>query len=93
MPMTDTNENFLMKVINVTGASLYPLALGLLLPVFMYSIVLEKEERILEMMKMNGLQLNIYWTVNFIFDFVLYTITVLVFMISGYLLLDLPFFD
>jgi len=55
MPMTDTNENFLMKVINITGASLYPLALGLLLPVFMYSIVLEKEERILEMMKMNGL--------------------------------------
>ena len=93
MPMTDNNENFLIKVINVTGASLYPLALGLLLPVFMYSIVLEKEERILEMMKMNGLRLNIYWTVNFIFDFTLYTITVVVFMLFGYIFLDLPFFE
>ena len=46
--------NYIYELLSVTGATLYPLALSLLLPIFMYTIVLEKEEKILEMMKMNG---------------------------------------
>ena len=36
-----------MKVISVIGAMLYPLSLSLLTPVFLYAMVLEKEERLI----------------------------------------------
>jgi hypothetical protein len=44
------------------------------------------------MMKMNGLKMSIYWSTNFLFNFVIYSITVLVFMVVGMLLLDMTFF-
>lgn len=47
MPLIGEDRSFLMKVVNVVGAMLYPLSLSLLLPVFLYAIVLEKEERLL----------------------------------------------
>lgn len=40
----------LNKMINISGASLFPLCLSLLLPIFMYLIVHEKEEKIIIMM-------------------------------------------
>jgi hypothetical protein len=36
MPMTDNNDQYIDRLINMSGGSLFPLALGLLLPVFMY---------------------------------------------------------
>jgi hypothetical protein len=60
---TSDSDSFINGIINLAGASLYPLSLSLLLPVFMYSIVLEKEERLIEMMKMNGMKIINYWTV------------------------------
>lgn len=50
MPMVNEDRSFIIKIISVTGASLYPLALSLMLPIFMYVIVLEKEEKLIEMM-------------------------------------------
>lgn len=65
MPSGDSDQNtFISGIINLAGASLYPLSLSLLLPVFMYAIVLEKEDRLIEMMKMNGMKIFNYWTVN-----------------------------
>lgn len=89
---TSDSDSFINGIINLAGASLYPLSLSLLLPVFMYSIVLEKEERLIEMMKMNGMKIINYWTVNYIFFFMMYTVTATVFMLFGYLILDLSFF-
>ena len=57
MPIMGGDKGFLLRIISVTGASLYPLALSLLLPIFMYVIVLEKEEKLLGMMKMNGMRM------------------------------------
>lgn len=61
MPLKGQDKSFLLKLINVIGAMLYPLSLSLLLPVFLYAIVLEKEERLLQMMKMNGMKMKDYW--------------------------------
>lgn len=57
MPLVGEDKAFIMRIISITGASLYPIALSLLLPIFMYVIVLEKEEKLLEMMKMNGMRM------------------------------------
>ncbi len=43
MPLIGEDRSFLLKLINVTGSTMYPMALALLLPVFLYAIVLEKE--------------------------------------------------
>jgi len=59
-------------MLNLLGASLYPLALSLLMPVFMYSLVLEKEEKLQELMKMNGMKMLTYWLVTFLFNFIVY---------------------
>ena len=92
MPQINQDHSLIIKVINICGASLYPLALSLLLPVFMYAIVHEKEERILEMMKMNGLKIINYWLVNFIFDLLLFGITYFFFFLFGNVFLQLRFF-
>ena len=54
MPIIGSDKGYILGIIGLAGACLYPIALGLLLPIFMYVIVLEKEEKLLEMMKMNG---------------------------------------
>jgi ABC-type multidrug transport system ATPase subunit len=92
MPISVHVDQELYRLLNVMGASLYPICLSLLLPVFMYALVLEKEERLLELMKMNGLRILNYWLVNFIFDFMLYAVTILVFMLFGAYILELQFF-
>jgi ABC-type uncharacterized transport system permease subunit len=57
-----------------------PICLCLGLPVFMYQLVLEKEKRLLQTMKINGLLLSNYWIVNLIFDFIYYVCTYMIFL-------------
>ena len=71
------------------GASLYPIALSLLLPVFMYAIVLEKEEKLQDFMKMNGMKISNYWIVNFLFNLMIYVFTVGIFLCFGAIVLKL----
>jgi len=58
-----------------------PLCLSFLLPVFVYGIVLEKQEKLRSMMLMMGLQMRWYWLVNYLFNFVMYIIVCLVVVI------------
>jgi len=92
MPIMGEDRGFLLRIISVTGASLYPLALSLLLPIFMYVIVLEKEEKLLEMMKMNGMRMREYWLMTFIFSVVITFFTFLLFFLFGFFVLELDFF-
>lgn len=92
MPMVGEDTAFLIRLISITGASLYPLALGLLLPVFMHAIVLEKEEKLLEMMLMNGMRMKFYWISTFFFLWISTLVTFSLFYIFGYYQLALSFF-
>jgi len=55
MPTVLSSNQQIENLLNILGATLFPLALSLLLPVFMSSIVLEKEEQLISTMKMNGM--------------------------------------
>lgn len=92
MPLVGEDKAFIMRIISITGASLYPLALSLLLPIFMYVIVLEKEEKLLEMMKMNGMRMKDYWLMTFLFSLTLTIVTYTLFYLFGYFILGLSFF-
>jgi len=61
-------------------AFVVPICLCLGLPVFMYQLVLEKEKRLLQTMRINGMTLVNYWIVNFAFDFLYYVITYVIFL-------------
>lgn len=92
MPFVGEDKAFVMRIISITGATLFPLALGLLLPIFMYVIVLEKEEKLLAMMKMNGMRMRDYWLMTFLFSLTLTIITYALFFMFGYFVLRLSFF-
>ena len=87
MPLTPSVDDYIMKVINLLGAALFPISLCLLLPVFIYNIVLEKEQKLLEIMKMNGLRMTNYWIVNYVFNFIIYVMTCLIFILFGHFIL------
>jgi hypothetical protein len=67
----------------IIGAILNPFGVSFLLPVFAVLLVQEKENRILVMMKMNGMRTWAYYLSHYLTFFVLYTISALIFLISG----------
>ena len=48
MPIQPSFDEEIMRLINLLGAGLFPISLCLLLPVFIYNIVLEKESKLIE---------------------------------------------
>jgi len=47
MPKMISSNAIITQMINILGSTLFPLSLSLLLPIFMYSIVLEKEDKLI----------------------------------------------
>jgi hypothetical protein len=82
----------LAKFISMTGSTLFPFCLSLLLPIFMYIIVHEKEEKLIIMMRMNGLKMSNYWLVTYFFSVILSVVTFSVFYLAGYYVFELLFF-
>jgi len=92
MPVTSSKDIFMSQIYNVIGATLYPIALSLLLPVFLYALVLEKEERLREIMKMSGLKISNYWTANYTWSLCMYTVAAFLFYLVGRFAVKLDFF-
>ena len=80
-----------VSVGSFAGAILYPFGLSFLLPVFVVSLVREKEERIMVMMTMNGMRTWVYWCCEYVHFYVLHAISATVFVLTG-LLFRLEFF-
>lgn len=89
---TASTKGFVDNIINTISALIFPIALSLLFPVMLYGLVLEKEERLVQMMKMNGMKISNYWLVYFIFNFILCSITNIVFFMLGAFVLKTEFF-
>lgn len=92
MPEDESGVSFIDTIINLIAIILFPVSLSLLFPVFLYTVVLEKEEKLIQMMKMNGMKISSYWLVYFIFNFVLSLLTNIIFVIFGVLLTKMRFF-
>ena len=92
MPMATTSEGLLEKALALAALSFYPIGLSLLLPVFLYSLVHEKEERLRQIMKMSGMKMNAYWIGNYFWFFLLTLITLATFFLAGRFALGTNFF-
>ena len=86
MPADENGVNFADTVISFVAVLVFPIALSLLFPVFLYTIVLEKEQKLIQMMKMNGMKISNYWLVFFVFNLLLSLITNFIFVFLGYFL-------
>ena len=62
------------------------------LPMFMYQVVLEKEMKLVEYMKINGLTMANYWTVMFLFNYGYYLISAVLFYLFGKYILGMLVF-
>ena len=62
------------------------------LAVFLYQVVLEKEARLIETMKMNGMRMSNYWLVNFLFNLGFYIVTMMLFVLFGMKIFKLQVF-
>jgi hypothetical protein len=69
-----------------------PVALCMGLPLYLHQTVLEKEKRLLQFMRINGLKMESYWTVTYLFNFSVYLISYLVFHITGTFIFRQPLF-
>ena len=89
---------FIESIIYITGALLFPIALGsfisagLGLPLFMYTSVLEKQTRVKSIMKMHGLKEYHYWLVSILNNFLLYCAIYFTFYFSGYFVFEMKIF-
>jgi hypothetical protein len=92
MPFKPHTKKEAMKILNSFGAVVFPVALAMSMPAFLYSIVLEKENRLLENMKINGLQMVNYWIVGFIFNMGCQMVIIFAFLLFGKFVSDISFF-
>ncbi|TPX33602.1 hypothetical protein SmJEL517_g03582 [Synchytrium microbalum] len=72
-----------LPIAGLIGRILYPFGISFLLPIFVITLVKEKEDRILMMMKMNGLKSYTYYLTHYIHFYVLYIVSTAFFLIAG----------
>lgn len=73
----------LMTRIMTVFAQLLPACLIMGMPVFLVTIVNEKEKRLIENMKTNGMKMSYFWTATYISFYMFYTAINLVFFFVG----------
>lgn len=92
-PFAANFQSAISRTFNTLGILIYPICLCMGLPVFLYHIVLEKEQRLIEFMKINGMKMSNYWISNFSFNFFFYTITIVTFVFFGSQIFQFEFFQ
>ena len=89
MPMIETPN--LLAIVEIFGSFLYPMALTLQLPVYIFIIVLEKETKLRELQKTMGMSMSLYWLASTTFNLMLYSAVAAFFWIVG-VAVELRFF-
>ena len=74
---------------SIAGIILYPILLSMNLPIFLHNIVFEKETKLIENMKINGLTMTNYYIVNACYNFAQFSIVAIANFIMGRFVLDL----
>ena len=74
------------------GIITFPVCLSLAMPIYLYNLVLEKELKLLENMKINGLKIQTYWKVQGFYNLMSYLITCMLFWACGRWVFDISVF-
>ena len=88
----EDNEINVQKIVGIVTSGIYPISLSLLIPLFMYNIVYEKEKKIFEFLKINGIKMRNYWISNFIFNYIIYLIVAILFFLFEAYIFNINYF-
>lgn len=91
-PMKLNQDARVERLVHFIAAGVFPTCMSLLMPMFVYSIVYDKQERMLEIMKMNGMKMRYYWLINFLFDYLIHWVVVGFFFFVGGVILSVTVF-
>ena len=83
MPFQIDLQKDVAKMTNLISLVIMALVLSLGMPNFLSHIVFEKENKLIDNMKTNGLKMSNYWVVNFTFSYFTYFLTVLFMIFYG----------
>lgn len=92
MPFHAQVDKEVQKIINLIGMITYPICLALMMPIFLHHFVMEKENKLVDNMKINGLKMYNYWIVNGLFNFTVYATTTILYVSFGRYIFKLDFF-
>lgn len=84
-------ESDLLIILESLGVFLFPIAMSMQMPVYLFLIVMEKEDKLREMMKSSGMSMNTYWFSNYLYFILLYTCVFIFFYLGG-LFIQMRFF-
>merc|ERR1711916_133661 len=70
-----------VDIVTIFARFLYIYVFQLTMPVMLSAMVFEKEAKLLEIMRMMGLRISAYWLVSYVFNFLLYFISMIFFWI------------
>jgi ABC-type multidrug transport system ATPase subunit len=87
-PDRDFNKVILTNMFQLLNVIFYPFAIGLGLPIILNSLAMEKEEKIHDLLKINGMSMFKYYLANILFWFVFFSIITAIFFVGGYFMLD-----
>lgn len=93
MPFKPNTRGEALKILNTIGCIGFPVMMCLGMPAFLYTIVLEKENRLLENMKINGMQMINYWYVGYLFNFMCQMVIIWSFLLFGRFVSGISFFS
>jgi len=91
-PFTFDIDDLIERFISMATIIILPVCLCMGYPIFLLAIVNEKEKKLIEIMKINGLKMSNYWIVNYFFDWIFYWICIAVFWFAGTFVLGLRAF-
>eukprot|EP01025_Chloroclados_australasicus_P028913 TRINITY_DN286_c0_g1_i4.p1 TRINITY_DN286_c0_g1~~TRINITY_DN286_c0_g1_i4.p1 ORF type:complete len:1073 (-),score=121.43 TRINITY_DN286_c0_g1_i4:266-3484(-) len=89
MDMPKLSFELRLEISSLIGTLFYLWLIQLIVPVMLYQLVYEKEQKLRMMMNMHGLSESVYWLVNYIWYLTLYCAYIVVLLIVG----SLPVFD
>lgn len=89
----DLAELLVNGIGTIISAGVFPSALGLIFPVFMYLIALERHQKLKTIMQMHGLKEIYYWLVTILNNYLLYLVVYFSFYFVGRYVLRLGAFS
>lgn len=83
---------FIKLAISSICTSLFPSAMSLGIPIMIFLLVLEKEDKVKNLLQVNGLREVNYWVSFLLWNFTILSITTLIFLAAGWTYIEIDFF-
>ena len=89
----DFIEALLVAIQHIISSGVFPSAMSIIFPVFMYIIALERHQKLKSIMQMHGLKESYYWLVTILNNYLLFLVVYFSFYFVGRYLLEIDVFS